>query len=141
MSDNDHEQSKSAAGGRSGGRDITRLGGVLLFARGNYHSLLSAHGLGTQRFSTQCARLAAELFFTCGHYHSLLGAHGFSTERARLTRALRFARGHYNSSATPRLQHRTCKTSRGHFASLVVPKKVPATYWDCFFLNIPDFET
>ena len=29
-----------------------------------------------------------------------------------------------------RLQHRTCKTCRGHFASLVVSKKVPATWWD-----------
>ena len=37
-----------------------------------------------------------------------------------------------------RLQHRTCKTSRGHFAFLVVSKKVPATYGDFdFFFKIP----
>ena len=52
-------------------------------------------------------------------WHRRLHAHGFSTERARLAEALRFARGF----KCTRLQHRTCKTSRGHFASLVVPKK------------------
>ena len=41
-----------------------------------------------------------------------------------------------------RLQHRTCKTSRGHFASLVVSKKVPAIYgdFDFFCQKISDFE-
>ena len=41
-----------------------------------------------------------------------------------------------------RLQHRTCKTSWEHFASLVASKKVPATWWDFdfFFQKISDFE-
>ena len=88
-----------------------------------------------------------------------------STERARLAGALRFARGHctrlqhrmYKTTRGTslcswslsliirgtRLQPRTCKTSRGYFASLVVSKKVPATWWDFdffFFQKIPDFE-
>ena len=48
-----------------------RLAGALSFARGHYHSLLGAHGLG---------------------------AHGFSTERASLAGALRFARGFKKSA-------------------------------------------
>ena len=36
----------------------TRLGGELRFARGHYHSLLSAHGLGAHGFSIERARLA-----------------------------------------------------------------------------------
>ena len=47
-----------------------------------------------------------------------LGAQGFSTERARLAGGIHFTR-----LRCTRLQHRTCKTSRGHFASLVVSKK------------------
>ena len=59
------------------------------FARGHYHSLLGAYGLGAHRFSTERARLVGALRLARGHYHSLLGAyglgaHGFSTERARL---------------------------------------------------------
>ena len=63
-----------------------------------------------------------------------------STERARLAGALRFARGHYHSLKCTRLrytrlQHRTCKTSRGHFAFLVVSKKVPAINGDFDFFS------
>ena len=36
--------------------------------------------------------------------------------------------GWYISSKKIGLKHRTCKTSRGHFASLVGSKKVPATW-------------
>ena len=43
----------------------------------------------------------------------------------------------YDSSRYTRLQHRTCKTSQEHFASLLVSKKVPATWrdFDFFFLK------
>ena len=43
-----------------------RLAGALSFARGHYHSLLGAHGLGAHGFSTERARLAGALRFTRG---------------------------------------------------------------------------
>ena len=84
-----------------------------------------------------------------------LSAHGLSTERARLAggtslrswfftrlkctrlkhRTCKTSRGtlRYTRLRCTRPQHRTCKTSLGHFASLVVSKKVPLTWWDFDF--------
>ena len=46
-----------------------RLVGKLRFARGHYHTVLIAHGLGVHGFSTERARLAEALRFARGHYH------------------------------------------------------------------------
>ena len=43
-----------------------RLAGELRFARGHYHSLLGAHGLGAYGFSTKRARPAGALHFARG---------------------------------------------------------------------------
>ena len=75
---------------------------------------LLARGFGIER-----ARLGGALRYARG-----LSAHGF---RARLAGALRYARG---------LSAHGCGTERarpGHFASLVVSKKVPPTYGDFDF--------
>ena len=42
---------------------------------------------------------------------------------------------HFTRLKCTRLKHRTCKTSRGHFASLVVSKKVRATWCDFIFFS------
>ena len=135
--------SEAKCGGRAAGRaGHYKTRRVLRFARGHYHLLLSAHGLGTQRFSTQCARLAAELFFTCGHYHSLLGAHGFSKECPRVARALRFACGHYHSSGAPgfsaeRATLAWCTSLRSWFQKKCL---LPIGILIFFLQNTPDFE-